>query len=227
MPQHELEEALEVFGCELALSFGMTEMSPETALHLPEHQLSHAGAVGRAAIGVQIGIMDEEGNLLGPGEVGEIVYRGPQTMNGYLKDEEATAAAFRHGWFHSGDLGRFDEDSVLYFVDRLKDVIKTGGEWVSSIEVEGLIAEVPGVHECAVIGVRDERWGERPMAFVVRKPGMGLQSATICEQLLQQVALNRISKYAVPEPDRIAFISEIPKTSVGKINKKALRDLAA
>ena len=104
-------------------------------------------------------------------------------------------------------------------------MIKTGGEWVSSIEVESLIVEVPGVQECAVIGVRDEKWGERPMAFVVCKPDAGARSpSAIRAHLLRHVESNRISKYAVPELDRIAFVSEIPKTSVGKINKKVLRE---
>jgi len=115
----------------------------------------------------------------------------------------------------------------VQIVDRIKDVIKTGGEWVSSIEVESLIAEVPGVQECAVIGVPDEKWGERPMAFVVCKPGMAVEARAICDRLLQHVESKRLSKFAVPEPSRISFVSEIPKTSVGKLNKKALRDLAA
>ena len=119
------------------------------------------------------------------------------------------------------DAGRIQE-----IVDRIKDVIKTGGEWVSSIEVEGLIAEVPGVQECAVIGVRDEKWGERPMAFVVRRPGMGLEPGAIRECLLGHVDSKRISKIAGPDADRLASVSEIPKTSVGKINKKVLRELS-
>ncbi len=111
-------------------------------------------------------------------------------------------------------------------VDRIKDVIKTGGEWVSSIEVESLITGVAGVQECAVVGVRDEKWGERPMAFVVCKPDANVGVEAIRDGLMQHVDSKRISKYAVPDPDRIAFVAEIPKTSVGKINKKLLRERA-
>jgi fatty-acyl-CoA synthase len=112
----------------------------------------------------------------------------------------------------------------VQIVDRMKDVIKTGGEWVSSIEVESLIVELQGVQEAAVIGVKDEKWGERPMAFVVCKPDAGLKAEAIRAHLMRHVESNRISKYAVPELDRIAFVPEIPKTSVGKINKKVLRE---
>jgi fatty-acyl-CoA synthase len=112
----------------------------------------------------------------------------------------------------------------VQIVDRIKDVIKTGGEWVSSIEVELLIADVPGVWEAAVIGVKDEKWGERPMAFVVAKPDANVDADAVRAHLLGHVESERISKYAVPELDRIAFLAEIPRTSVGKVNKKLLRE---
>jgi fatty-acyl-CoA synthase len=112
----------------------------------------------------------------------------------------------------------------VQIVDRIKDVIKIGGEWVSSIEVEGLIAEVAGIQESAVVGIKDEKWGERPVAYVVVRPGAAPGVDAIREHLLSQVAARRISKYAVPEPERIVFVAEIPKTSVGKINKKLLRE---
>ena len=115
-------------------------------------------------------------------------------------------------------------DGSVQIVDRIKDVIKTGGEWVSSIEVESLIGDVPGVQEAAVIAVKDEKWGERPMAFVVAKPDAKVDADAVRAHLLSHVAAHRISKYAVPEVHRIAFVSEIPKTSVGKINKKLLRE---
>ncbi|SAK75509.1 AMP-binding protein [Caballeronia calidae] len=115
-------------------------------------------------------------------------------------------------------------DGFIQIVDRIKDVIKTGGEWVSSIEVESLITGVAGVQECAVVGVRDEKWGERPMAFVVRDAEMGVCVEAIRERLMQHVDAKRLSKYAVPDAERIAFVAEIPKTSVGKINKKLLRE---
>jgi acyl-CoA synthetase (AMP-forming)/AMP-acid ligase II len=136
MPEAQLRRCIERFGCGFYLLFGQTEMSPTATLFRPEHQLSHAGAVGTPVVNVQAAIMDEKGTLLPQGEEGEIVYRGPHTLTGYLDKPEATGAAFAHGWFHSGDIGRFDADGILWFTDRRKDVIKTGGENVASIEVE-------------------------------------------------------------------------------------------
>src|SRR4051794_12726509 len=127
MPHALIPACLEGFGCDFALLFGQTEMSPCTTFFRPEHQLSHIGAVGTPVTGVQVAIMGPDGELLPQGEQGEIVYRGPSTMSGYLRNDEATEAAFEHGWFHSGDVGRFGEDGVLWFADRYKDVIKTGG----------------------------------------------------------------------------------------------------
>ncbi len=124
---------------------------------------------------------------------------------------------------HAGRRGDVPDGSVQ-IVDRIKDVIKTGGEWVSSIEIESLIGDVPGVQEAAVIGVKDEKWGERPMAFVVATPDAKIDADAVRAYLARQVESNRISKYAVPEADRIVFVAEIPKTSVGKINKKLLRE---
>ena len=123
-------------------------------------------------INVQVAIMDPDGALLPRGEEGEIVYRGPQALNGYLKNAEATAAAFAHGWFHSGDVGALDDDGMLWFSDRYKDVIKTGGENVASIEVEkARVRRAPDVAEVAVVGLPHERWTEAITAVVVAKPG--------------------------------------------------------
>jgi fatty-acyl-CoA synthase len=118
-------------------------------------------------------------------------------------------------------------DGFVQIVDRIKDVIKTGGEWVSSIDVERLISLVPGVVECAVIGVPDVKWGERPLALVVRRADREVSAPVVREHLMKHVETNRISRYAVPEESRIVFVEEIPKTSVGKIDKKRLRQMAA
>jgi acyl-CoA synthetase (AMP-forming)/AMP-acid ligase II len=218
MPQHELERAIDVFGCEFALSFGQTEMSPETMLHLPEHQLSHSGAVGSAGTNVQVAIVDDTGAPLGPGEVGEIVYRSPQALTGYLKDRAATDAAFRGGWFHSGDLGRMDEDRVVYFVDRLKDVIKTGGENVASIEIEqACFAADPDIADVAVIGLPHERWVEAVTAVVVAKG-----DREIDVDRLQAALRDRLGPFKTPKA--IVSVPEMPRTSTGKIQKAVLRD---
>ena len=162
--------------------------------------------------------MDEEGNLLPTGEVGEIVYRSPQTMNGYLHDEEATADAFRFGWFHSGDVGWFDGDGVLWFQDRKKDVIKTGGENVASIEVERALYDAePRILECAVVGVPDERWGEAVTAIVTPRPGETLTEDDVIE------AAKRVLPH-FKAPKRVVFTPELPRTSTGKIQKNVLRE---
>jgi fatty-acyl-CoA synthase len=157
---------------------------------------------------------------------GEIVLRAPFLTQAYAGKPEASEELWAGGWLHTQDVAVVMADGSVQIVDRMKDVIKTGGEWVSSIEVEALVAQVPGVQEAAVIGVKDERWGERPMAFVVRKPGAEVEAAAVRAHLSALAAADRISKYAVPELERITFVPEIPKTSVGKVNKKALRERA-
>ena len=125
---------------------------------------------------------------------------------------------------HSGDMGFFNPDGTLQICDRIKDVIKTGGEWVSSLQIEDLIAQCAGVAEAAVIGVKDEKWGERPLALVVKRPSdaNGISEAAIKDHLKVFADKGAISKYGIPE--KIIFIDSIPKTSVGKVNKKELRE---
>ena len=162
MPDDLIGRCLTGFGCDFALLFGQTEMSPVTTLFRPEHQLSHIGAVGTPLTGVQVAIMGPDGDLLPPGETGEIVYRGPSTMSGYLYDQDTTDRAFAYGWFHSGDVGRFGEDGVLWFTDRYKDIIKTGGENVASIEVEKAVyAADRRIAEVVVVGLPHRRWARR------------------------------------------------------------------
>jgi acyl-CoA synthetase (AMP-forming)/AMP-acid ligase II len=217
MPTHELRKAIEVFGCEFSLMFGQTEMNPLAVYFRPEHQLSHPGAVGTPSANVEVAIMDEAGRFVPAGQSGEIVYRSPQVMSGYLKDKAATDAAFAHGWFHSGDCGHFDADGILWFEDRFKDVIKTGGENVASIEVEkALYAADPGVQEAAVVGLPHERWGEAVTAVVVLKSGRALD-----EETLQAKLREHLSPFKCPK--RILFAEAMPKTATGKIQKAKLR----
>jgi len=152
---------------------------------------------------------------------GEIVVRTPWATQGYFKNPEASEALWAGGYLHTNDIGVIDGDGYLQITDRLKDVIKTGGEWVSSIELEDLILRHPAVGEAAVIGVKDDKWGERPLAIVVLKPGEEVDVETIRGHVAQFVGAGTISKFAVPE--RILFVTELEKTSVGKLNKKALR----
>jgi acyl-CoA synthetase (AMP-forming)/AMP-acid ligase II len=218
MPEAQIRACLDGFGCDFALLFGQTEMSPITTLFRPEHQLSHVGAVGTPLTGVQVAIMDPDGALLGPGEEGEIVYRGPSSLKEYLHDPEATATAFRHGWFHSGDVGRFGDDGVLWFADRSKDVIKTGGENVASIEVERAVYDAePAVAEVVVVGLPHERWSEAITAVVVAKAG-----AQIDPDGLRSALREHLDGYKVPKS--VIVVDELPRTSTGKIQKNVVRE---
>jgi len=218
MPDALLRECMDVFKCEFYLAFGQTEMSPVTTLFRPEHQLSHPGAVGTQVVNVQIGIMDADGTLLPRGEQGEIVYRSPQALNEYLKNPEATAEAFAHGWFHSGDVGRLDADGMLWFSDRNKDVIKTGGENVASIEVEKAVyAAEPDVAEAVVVGLPHQRWSEAITAVVVPKPDRTVDPDGLLAKLRDHLDPFKI-------PKSVIVVDELPKTSTGKIQKNVVRD---
>jgi acyl-CoA synthetase (AMP-forming)/AMP-acid ligase II len=217
MPDELIRRCLDRYQCDFALLFGQTEMSPCATLFRPEHQLSHIGAVGTPITGVQVAIMDPDGNLLPPGELGEIVYRGPSTMQGYLDNPEATAAAFAHGWFHSGDVGRLGEDGVLWFADRYKDVIKTGGENVASIEVEKAVyAAEPGVAEAVVVGLPHDRWTEAITAVVVLRPDAEIDPDALIGRMREHLA-------GFKTPKSVIVVEELPKTSTGKIQKNLVR----
>jgi acyl-CoA synthetase (AMP-forming)/AMP-acid ligase II len=217
MPDQELRSAMKVLDCEFSLVFGQTEMSPVTTYFAPADQLEFAGAVGRAAINTEVAIMDAEGHLLPVGETGEIVYRGPQTLNGYLHNEAATTEVFRHGWFHSGDAGYFDEQGMLWFEDRFKDVIKSGGENVASIEVEKALYTVePGLAEVAVVGLPHAHWGEAITAVAVAREGSSLEPEAILRSVRAQ-----LSPFKCPKA--VIVVEELPKTATGKIQKNKLR----
>ena len=225
-------------GIDVFAGYGMSETGPVVALaQLPpgitpadaDDDVRRRSITGRPVPFVDFRVVDlEMRDVPRDGKSqGEIVLRAPFLTQGYFKKPEASEELWAGGYLHTQDVAVVAPDGSVQIVDRMKDVIKTGGEWVSSIEVESLIVEVPGVQECAVIGVKDEKWGERPMAFVVCKPDSGVRPEAVREHLLSQVESKRISKFAVPELDRIAFVPEIPKTSVGKINKKVLRERKA
>jgi acyl-CoA synthetase (AMP-forming)/AMP-acid ligase II len=218
MPQETLKRCLEVFGCEFYLLFGQTEMSPTATIFRPEHQLSHPGAAGTPVVNVHVEIMGEDGTLLPRGQTGEIVYRGPHTMTEYLGDADATEAAFAHGWFHSGDVGHLDEDGLLWFTDRRKDLIKSGGENVASIEVERAVyAAEPGVAEAVVVGLPHEYWSEAVTAFVVPAPG-----ATLDPDAIREAMRAHIDAYKIPKA--VVVVDALPRTSTGKVQKNVVRD---
>lgn len=156
-------------------------------------------------------------------EIGEVVVRAPWLTDGYLKDPEKTKELWEGGWLHTGDLAVVEDDGYIMIVDRLKDVIKSGGEWISSLTLENLLSLHPKVREVAVIGIPDEKWGERPLAIIVPMPGEKPTQEELREHLMKFVEEGKITKWAVP--DRFEIVEEIPKTSVGKIDKKVLRQM--
>jgi fatty-acyl-CoA synthase len=197
--------------------YGQTEMAPLATVLKPEDQLRKAGSAGRAALNVETRIVDDEGHDVEIGEIGEIVHRSPHLLSGYFNNEERTADAFSGGWFHSGDLARIDAEGYIYIVDRKKDVIKTGGENVSSREVEETIYRLPEVAEVAVVGVADPVWIEAVTAVVVIKEGAALtEHEVICHC--------RSSMAGFKTPKRVLFRDSLPKSPSGKLLKRELRD---
>ncbi|MFP5019370.1 acyl-CoA synthetase [Pseudonocardia phyllosphaerae] len=196
--------------------YGQTETSPLATLLPPDEQLAHAGSAGRASLNVETRVVDENDEQLPPGEVGEIVHRGPHITLGYYLDEDKTAETFRNGWFHSGDLGVLDADGYLSVVDRKKDMIKTGGENVASREVEEALYLLDGVAEVAVFGVSHPHWIEAVTAVVVPKQG-----GTLTEEQVHAHARERLAGYK--RPKYVVFADALPKNPSGKILKRELR----
>jgi long-chain acyl-CoA synthetase len=202
--------------------YGMTELSCTATVLTPElhkgahrEQGRHLGA-GRPMPGTEVRILDADGNARPTGEVGEVVVRGPGVMLGYWNQAELTAATLRDGWMHTGDGGRLDEHGLLYVVDRIKDMIVSGGENVYSAEVESAIVLHPGVAQCAVIGVPDERWGERVHAIIVVRPGFILRVDDVLEHCRPLIAGYKC-------PRSIEFMATLPLSPAGKVLKTELR----
>lgn len=225
-----LAAAARARGIDVFAGYGMSETCPVLTLaQLPpeadpgEDHLALRIRTGRPIPLVDLRTVDADLNPVARDghAVGEVVVRAPWLTQGYLHNPEASAALWEGGWLHTQDIGHLDPAGWLQVTDRIKDVIKSGGEWVSSLELEDLIARCPGVAEVAVIGVKDARWGERPLALVVAKPDAAPDAAAIRDHVAQAAAAGRISKYAVPE--RVEFVDALERTSVGKINKRALR----
>ena len=214
MPVSVVKEWKERTGITISESLGQTEVMPVTYNHYYRHRV---GSVGQVLPQVEIQIRDLSGNQLPDGEKGEICCRGPNVMKGYLNNPEASAAAFwEGGWRRTEDLGMFDEDRYLYIVDRLKDMIITGGENVYPREVEELLYTRPEVEECAVIGLSDEKWGERVTAVVKVRSGHRLVPEEMTAFLKSGLASFKV-------PKEFIAVDEFPKSPTGKILKKDLR----
>ena len=195
-------------------AYGMTESaSMVTYNHYYRHVI---GSVGTPATNVEVQIRDLEGNVLGAKEEGEICIRGRNIMKGYLNQPEETRSVFWEDWFRSGDIGTFDEEGYLYIVDRLKDMIITGGENVYPREVEEILYARPEVEECTVIGLPDEEYGERVTAFIIPKHGQQVDPAQ-----LKSYLKTKLSPFKVPK--EFIVVDDLPKSSAGKILKRVLK----
>ena len=222
-------------GIDIFAGYGMSETGPLAAVsHVrskdltgdPDGEVEFRAKAGIAGPLVDLRIVDPDMNSV-PHDgksAGEIVLRAPWLTQGYFNNPEGSEQLWAGGYLHTSDIAVVDPNGYVHITDRIKDVIKTGGEWVSSLQIEDLISQCAGVAEVAVIGVKDDRWGERPLALVVKRPSdaNGVSDAVIKNHLKTFADQGIISKYGIPE--KILFIDSIPKTSVGKINKKELRE---
>mgnify|MGYP001270313879 CR=1 FL=1 len=197
-------------------AYGLTEtVSGDTFLDR-DSIITKLGSVGRPCLHLELDLWDDEGHSVPPGEKGEVVLRGPKVFRGYWRNPEATEAAFAGGWFHTGDVGVRDEDGYLWIVDRLKDMILSGGENIAGSEVERVLYEHPAVLECAVVGRPDERWGEVPVAFVALKEG----STATADELVEHCR-GQLAKFKVPKD--VTFVEALPRNPSGKVLKRELR----
>jgi long-chain acyl-CoA synthetase len=216
MPAEIVRQWVEAFGIPIHEAYGMTEAaSLVTFNHLFRHKIGSIGAPGGI---IEIKLIDADGNEAKQGDQGEIVIRGPNVMKGYFEQPEETAHALRDGWLYSGDVGVFDEEGYLYIVDRIKDIIITGGENVYPKEVEDLLHQHRAVNECGVVGLPHKEYGEAVTAFVTVKP-----NATVEERELIAFCKEKMAGYKVPKS--IRFVSDLPKTPQGKILRRELRKI--
>lgn len=229
MPKPLCQAALKR-GIDIYAGYGMSETCPLISMALLPPALENADLdtqveyrcrAGRLVPMVEMRTVDENmKELPRDGKTqGELVLRAPWLTQGYLKDEENSKKLWQGGWLHTGDIGVIDADGWLMITDRIKDVIKTGGEWISSLDLESLILQHDGVRECAVVGVPDDKWGERPVALVVK--GGEVDEQAIKDLVSDYADKGVISRYGIP--DRIVFVDELPRTSVGKLDKKKMR----
>lgn len=214
--------------------YGMTETAPttvvaflkKTMVDLPESEREKLQVkTGLPVPGIEVEVVDEEGEPVPWDDetIGEIVLRGPWVMEEYYKDPEQTAAVWREGWFHTGDVARVDEEGYITIADRVKDMIRSGAEMVPTVLLENIAASADFILEAAFVGVPDDKWGQRPMAVVTLAPGAEAREEDVLEHLRREgVEKGKITRWMLP--DYVVVTNEIPKTSVGKYDKKVIRD---
>jgi len=231
MPISVMKRALEAFsGVNFINAFGQTETASTITMLAPEdhvltgnseeieRKLKRLTSIGRPLPDVEMKIVDLSGKELAPGEIGEIVTRGPRVMTGYYKDEEKTSRTInKDGWVHTNDMGYRDEDGYFYLAGRATDLIKRGGEYISPEELENIIVTHPKIEDVAVIGIYDEEWGELPKAICVLKKGQACEDIEIMEY-----CRTRLASYK--RPRSVVFINELPRNAMGKVIKRDLRE---
>ena len=216
-----LERAIAELCPNFVLSSGQTEMYPATTMSQPDRQLKRFGNYwGESLIVNETAIMDDEGHLLPRGQAGELVHRGPNVMMGYYKDPKATAEVRKFGWHHTGDLALIDEHGEVLFLDRKKDMIKSGGENVASVKIEEMLLAHPAVQNAAVVGLPHPQWGEAVSAFVKLKPGTEASEAAIIEHCRQHLGGFQVPKF-------LRILDDMPMTATGKLRKVELRQAFA
>jgi len=230
MPRHLIESFEKKYGVIVAQGYGATETSPVVTLSIPksymetlsvDEKIDIRTTAGMPIPGLDVKLINtqtgKEVRMDGK-EMGEILVRGPWIASEYYKNPEQSAVTFQDGWFHTGDIGTMSKEGYISLVDRTKDLIKSAGEWISSIDLENVIMGFSKVLEAAVISMPDEKWQERPLACVVPQPEA---AKTITKEEIQDYLKDKVAKWWIP--DEIVFMQELPKTSVGKFDKKKLR----
>jgi long-chain acyl-CoA synthetase len=224
IPPVTLSRAVELMRCGFLQTYGMTETSAITFLrprdHDPVNQPHRLASAGTPSLGMEARVVDEEGRDVAANTHGEIVCRGPNVMDRYLNLPAATEEAMRGGWMHTGDIGYLDEEGYLYVTDRKKDMIVSGGENVYPREVEDVLFEHPAILEAAVIGIPDDRWGERVHAVLVLQPGAEADTDSVIA-----FTRSRLAGYKLPKS--VEFVDDLPKNAAGKVAKNELRKLRA
>jgi long-chain acyl-CoA synthetase len=214
MPVEVMHGFEEKFGCKVLEGYGLSETSPVASFNHPDRERK-AGSIGTPVEGVEMKVVDDEGNDLPAEQVGEIVIRGHNVMKGYWNRPDATAEAIRDGWFHTGDMAKVDEDGYFFIVDRKKDMIIRGGYNVYPREIEEVLYEHPAVREVAVVGVPHDELGEEVGAAVALKDGAEATPDDLREYVKEQVA-------AYKYPRHVWFVDDLPKGPTGKILKREI-----
>ncbi|MCS5619225.1 MAG: AMP-binding protein, partial [Myxococcota bacterium] len=211
-----LIEKYAALGFEIHQVYGLTETCGPACLISPEEAVKRAGSTGKAFFHTDVKVVDPEGNEVAPNETGEVLIRGPHIMKGYWNRPEATAETVIDGWLHSGDVAMVDDEGFVYIQDRIKDMIISGGENVYPAEIENVLSGLPGVQEVAVIGLPSPKWGESPLAVVVKS------DENLTDSDVLDFCKGKLAPFKLPKG--VEFIDVIPRNPTGKVLKRLLRE---